>query len=90
MTTKAKSSAGHSAALRMAGALTGLAVVLGACKHVEEASPMAFAPDEYTQRHPIAITETDRSIVVFVGNDRGGLTASQRADVIALATDLAA
>ncbi len=84
MTTKAKSSAGHSAALRMAGALTGLAVVLGACKHVEEASPMAFAPDEYKQRHPIAITETDRSIVVFVGNNRGGLTASQRADVIAL------
>lgn len=85
MTTKAKSSAGHSAALRMAGSLTGLAVLLGACKHVEEASPMAFAPDEYKQRHPIAITEIDRSIVVFVGNNRGGLTAPQRADVMALA-----
>jgi pilus assembly protein CpaD len=85
MTTKAKSSAGHGRALRMAGALTGLAVVLGACKHVEEVSPMALAPDDYKQRHPIAITEQDRSIVVFVGNARGGLTASQRADVMALA-----
>jgi pilus assembly protein CpaD len=85
MTIKAKSSAGHGRALRMAGALTGLAVVLGACKHVEEVSPMALAPDDYKQRHPIAITEQDRSIVVFVGNARGGLTASQRADVMALA-----
>jgi pilus assembly protein CpaD len=85
MTMKAKSPAGRSRALRMAGALTGLAVALGACKHVEEASPVAYAPDDYKQRHPIAITETDRSIVVFVGNARGGLTASQRADVMALA-----
>jgi pilus assembly protein CpaD len=84
MTIKAKSSTSHGHALRVAGALTGLAIVLGACKHVEEASPMAFAPDEYKQRHPIAITEQDRSIVVFVGNNRGGLSAAQRADVMAL------
>jgi len=85
MTIKAKSSAGHRQALRMAGVLTGLAVLLGACKHVEEPSPMAFAPDEYKKRHPIAVTEIDRSIVVFVGNNRGGLAASQRADVMGLA-----
>jgi pilus assembly protein CpaD len=85
MTTKAKSSAGQGRALRMAGALTGLAVVLGACKHVEEVSPMAFAPDDHKQRHPIAVTEIDRSIVVFVGNNRGGLAAAQRADIMGLA-----
>jgi pilus assembly protein CpaD len=85
MTIKAKPTAGHGRALRMAGALTGLAVVLCACRHVEEASPMAFAPDDYKQRHPIAVTEIDRSIVVFVGNNRGGLAASQRADVLGLA-----
>ena len=84
MTSKAKSSAVHGRALRVAGALTGLAVVLGACKHVEDVSPMAFAPDDYKQRHPIAVTEQDRSIVVFVGNNRGGLSAAQRADVMAL------
>jgi pilus assembly protein CpaD len=85
MTSKLKSSAGRSRALRMASTLTGIAVLLGACKHVEEASPVAYAPDDYKLRHPIAVTEIDRSIVVFVGNARGGLTASQRVDVMALA-----
>ena len=85
MTMKAKPPLGRSRACRMAGTLVGIAVALGACKHVEEVSPTAIAPDDYRQRHPIAITEADRSIVVFVGNGRGGLTASQRVDVMALA-----
>src|SRR5947208_2277740 len=85
MTMKAKSPLGNPRALRMAGALVGVAVALGACKHVEEVAPTAAAPDDYRQRHPIAIQEKDRSIVVFVGNSRGGLTASQRVDVMALA-----
>jgi pilus assembly protein CpaD len=45
----------------------------------------ASIPDDYRQRHPIAIQEADRSIVIFVGHARGGLSASQRADVIGLA-----
>jgi pilus assembly protein CpaD len=85
MTMKAKPALGRSRAVRMAGALAGIAVMLGACKHVEEVPPTAMAPDDYRLRHPIAITETDRSIVVFAGNSRGGLTAPQRADVMALA-----
>ena len=82
---KAKPPLGRSRAFRMAGALIGVAVVLGACKHTEEVPPTAAAPDDYRLRHPIAIQEKDRSIVVFVGNSRGGLTASQRVDVMALA-----
>ncbi|MBR1122929.1 CpaD family pilus assembly protein [Bradyrhizobium lablabi] len=85
MTTKAKSSTGRTAALRIGLALTGLAVVLGACKHIDDPSPVAFAPEDYRLRHPIAVTEIDREIVVFVGNNRGGLAAQQRADVIGLA-----
>ena len=85
MMTKAKPLLARSRALRLAGTLLGIAVALGACKHVEDVPPSAMAPDDYRLRHPIAITETDRSIVVFVGNGRGGLTASQRADVMALA-----
>jgi pilus assembly protein CpaD len=85
MTMKAKPPLGRSRAFRMAGALIGVAVVLGACKHTEEVPPTAAAPDDYRLRHPIAIQEKDRSIVVFVGNNRGGLTASQRVDVMALA-----
>jgi pilus assembly protein CpaD len=70
--------------LRMAGALAGLAFALGACTHTDDAVT-ASVPDDYRQRHPIAIQEADQSIVVFVGRARGGLSASQRADVLGLA-----
>jgi pilus assembly protein CpaD len=69
---------------RTAGALIGLAVVLGACTHTDEVLT-ASIPDDYRLRHPIAIQESDRSLVIFVGHGRGGLSASQRADVIGLA-----
>jgi pilus assembly protein CpaD len=36
-------------------------------------------------RHPIAVEEADHSLVIFVGHGRGGLAASDRADVIGLA-----
>jgi pilus assembly protein CpaD len=72
-------------ACRMAGALVGLAVALGACTHTEEAVKIADYPADYRLRHPIAIQEADRSVVIFVGHARGGLSAAQRADVIGLA-----
>jgi pilus assembly protein CpaD len=68
----------------IAGALVGLAVVLGACTHTDEAVT-ASIPDDYRLRHPIAIQEADQSVVIFVGRARGGLSASQRADVMGLA-----
>src|SRR5260221_9147081 len=71
-------------AFRMAGALVGLAVVLGACTHTDDVLT-ASVPDDFHQRHPIAIQEADRSVVIFVGHARGGLSASQRADVMGLA-----
>jgi pilus assembly protein CpaD len=72
-------------ARRAAGALAGLALALGACTHGNDAVTTASIPDDYRQRHPIAIQEADTSIVVFVGQGRGGLTAEQRADVMGLA-----
>src|SRR5664279_5078626 len=71
-------------AIRLAGALAGLAVLLGACTHTDEAVT-ASIPDDYRLRHPIAVQEADQSIVIFVGHARGGLSASQRADVAGLA-----
>jgi len=71
-------------AIGVGGALVGLAVALGGCQHDEVAT--ASIPDDYKQRHPIAIEEQNRSIVVFVGHARGGLTAAQRADVMGLAS----
>ena len=71
-------------ALRLAGALIGLAVVLGACKHTDPVAT-ASAPDDYRLRHPIAIQEADRTVIVFVGRGRGGLSANQRSDVMGMA-----
>jgi len=72
-------------AFRIAGALAGLAVVLGGCTHTDDVVTTATIPDEYQKRHPIVIQEADRSVVIFVGQARGGLAASQRADVLGLA-----
>src|ERR1700704_226712 len=69
---------------RLAGAFVGLAVVLGACTHTDEVLT-ASVPNDYRLRHPIAVQEADQSIVIFIGRARGGLSASQRADVLGLA-----
>ena len=45
----------------------------------------ASIPDDYRLRHPIAVQEANRSVVIFVGHARGGLSAPQRADVLGLA-----
>ena len=71
-------------AVRMATALVGLAVMLGACRHAEQEITASF-PDDYRLRHPIAVQEADQSTVVFVGHARGGLSGAQRADVTGLA-----
>jgi pilus assembly protein CpaD len=75
----------RSRAFRLAGALVALAAVLGACRHTDVAVAEESFPHDYRQRHPIAIEEANRSVVIFVGQARGGLSASQRSDVIGLA-----
>jgi pilus assembly protein CpaD len=60
-------------------------VALGACQHTSDEVTTASIPDDYRLRHPIAIQEADRSIIVFVGRGRGGISAGQRADVMGLA-----
>ena len=57
---------------------------LGACTHTQ-VETTGSVPDDYRMRHPIVVQEADHTIEVFVGSGRGGLTASQRADVIAFA-----
>jgi len=76
--------AGRNGAFSVAAALVGVALVLGACTHTDDVLT-ASVPDDYRQRHPIAIQEADQSVVIFVGHARGGLSASQRADVLGLA-----
>src|ERR1700680_4098514 len=71
--------------LRLVGTLVGLSVVLGACNYTTGEVVTSSVPDDYRMRHPIAITEANRSLVIFVGHARGGLSASQRGDVAGLA-----
>jgi pilus assembly protein CpaD len=71
-------------ALRITGALFGLATALGACTHTDEVATTASIPDDYRLRHPIVVQEANRSVVIFVGHARGGLSAEQRADVMGL------
>ena len=72
-------------ALALLGALAGLSVALGGCNYTSGEVVTASVPDDYRLRHPIAVEEANHSIVIFVGYARGGLSASQRADVMGLA-----
>jgi pilus assembly protein CpaD len=62
-------------------AMVSLAALLGGCYQQN----MAIYPDDYRQRHPITLEEGRHSVDVFLGPNRGGLTASQRADVLSFA-----
>jgi pilus assembly protein CpaD len=83
MTNNTKA-ADRSRTLRLLGVLAGLAAALGGCNTSGEIVT-ASVPNDYRLRHPIAIEEANRSVVIFVGHARSGLSASQRADVIGLA-----
>src|SRR3979411_1347093 len=70
---------------RLSSVFVGLSVALGACTSTTGEVVTASVPNDYRLRHPIAIQEADRSVVIFVGHARGGLSPSQRADVMGLA-----
>jgi pilus assembly protein CpaD len=72
---------------RIALALTGLSVMLAACNTTSEVVTTQAVPTDYRQRHPIAVQEGRKSIVIFVGKARGGLSAVQQADVAGIARD---
>jgi pilus assembly protein CpaD len=82
MTTQTTVDRRHS--WRLLGALVALSAALGGCQQTTEIVT-ASVPTDYRLRHPIAVQEGYRSIVIFVGQARGGLTAPQRNDVMGLA-----
>lgn len=63
--------------------LGGLAVTLAGC-YQHAATPDNY-PYDIRQRHPISLAEGRQTVEVFLGRYRGGLTPSQRADVLAFA-----
>ncbi len=67
-------------ALRALAAI-GLAVTLAGC-YSTEAENQAY-PNDYRERHPITLNEGTHTVEIFLGQNGGGLTPSQRADVLA-------
>jgi pilus assembly protein CpaD len=61
-------------------AVCSLAAMLGGC--YESHLAKGEYPDDYRQRHPITLKEGEQTVEIFIGRNRGGLNASQRADVL--------
>jgi pilus assembly protein CpaD len=61
-----------------------LALALGGCYRTTVAENY---PADYRERHPITLSDGERTVQVFLGRNRGGLTPAQRADVLAFAHD---
>jgi pilus assembly protein CpaD len=69
-------------------AFIGLAAMLAGCKTTSttDADVTASVPNDYRLRHPIAVRESAQTLTVFIGDRRGGLTATQRTEVGAVAS----
>ncbi|HWL31750.1 MAG TPA: CpaD family pilus assembly protein [Xanthobacteraceae bacterium] len=65
--------------------VAGLAAALAGCNTTTARDTTGSIPTAYAERHPIAIKEGKKSLVVLVGTGRGGLSATQRAEVLAFA-----
>jgi pilus assembly protein CpaD len=72
----------RSAALRIIS-LGGLVLTLGGCMNAPK--PIAIYPNDYHERFPITLKDGERTVEVFLGRARGGLSPAQRADVMAFA-----
>ena len=64
--------------------IAGLAAAVAGCK-TTELDTTGGIPERYKERHPITLKEGKKTLMVFVGTGRGGLTAMQRAEVLSFA-----
>jgi pilus assembly protein CpaD len=62
----------------------GLATAMAGCK-TSVRDTTGSIPTDYRERHPITVTEKDRTLTLFIGAGRGGLTPMQSAEVLAFA-----
>jgi pilus assembly protein CpaD len=68
-------------------AALGLMLFMAACTHNAEPEITASMPVDYRDRHPIRLVDGQRSLQIFVGSVRSGLTPTQRAQVVSLGSD---
>jgi pilus assembly protein CpaD len=65
--------------------IAGLAAALAGCNTTTAQDTTGGIPRAYRERHPIALKEGKKTLVLFVGAGRGGLSPMQRAEVLAFA-----
>jgi pilus biogenesis lipoprotein CpaD len=75
------------AALAVRAAVVGAcAIFVCGCNTLDpQVAAVPDVPTDYRQRHPITISETDQTLEVFIGSNRGELNATQRAEVLEFA-----
>jgi pilus assembly protein CpaD len=76
---------GSAAAAMRATIVTGFGLVLCACQTDQVTTAAPNVPADYRLRHPITITEAEHTLQLFIGANRGELTAEQRAELLAFA-----
>ena len=68
-------------------AAVSVAAMLAGCKTTRSTEDVVQSvPSDYRLRHPIAVREKVQSLIVFIGDNRGTLTPTQRTEVGALAS----
>jgi pilus assembly protein CpaD len=76
----------RSKTLGQIGAFLLVALSLGGCMATARNEDVTGqVPNDYRLRHPIAVKEAERTLEVFVGARRGGLSPVQRGEVLAFA-----
>jgi pilus assembly protein CpaD len=63
----------------------GCAAMVCGCNTDQKITGAPTVPSDYRLRHPITITEKDRTFQLFIGDHRDSLTGSQRAELLAFA-----
>jgi pilus assembly protein CpaD len=76
---------GSAAAALRAAIVTGFGLLACACQTDQKTTAAPDVPYDYRLRHPITITEAERTLQLFIGANRGELTAQQRAELLAFA-----
>jgi pilus assembly protein CpaD len=69
----------HKSPLRFL-AVASLALALSGCYVQKDTA--GDIPNDYRKRHPITLKEGEKTVEVFIGRNRGGLTEGQGADVL--------
>jgi pilus assembly protein CpaD len=67
--------------------IAGIGAALAGCNTTAPLDTTGSIPGDYRARHPITVKEGKKVLVLFVGHGRGGLSPTQRAEVLAFANN---